>query len=116
MASTSTNGRDFFVSAIYAKSEYAESSELWSILTNQSLMIDAPWCAGGDFNVISDTEAKLGGKPQRTYKIRLDFICSRNLVVLLILVFKALNASHVTTEDWVKEFGRESVESSLMIF
>ncbi|KAG5614346.1 hypothetical protein H5410_014170 [Solanum commersonii] len=33
-------------------------------------MIDAPWCVGGDFNVISDTEEKLGGSKYTWCNIR----------------------------------------------
>ncbi|KAG5583967.1 hypothetical protein H5410_044401 [Solanum commersonii] len=53
--------KDFFISAIYVKCTSIETNELWRSLTNQSLMIDAPWCIEGDFNVISDTEEKFGG-------------------------------------------------------
>lgn len=38
-----------------------------------SLFIDSHWCIGGDFNVISDTKEKQGGKPYRIHR-SLNFV------------------------------------------
>lgn len=44
-------------------------------MISQSLVIDDPWCVRGDFNVISDTADKLGGKPHIMYTSLNNFIC-----------------------------------------
>ncbi|XP_070024616.1 uncharacterized protein [Nicotiana sylvestris] len=65
--------KGLYVTAIYAKCTTMERKDLWSSIVDINLLIDGPWCIGGDFNVIMDPEEKLGGKPHRAYKF-FDFI------------------------------------------
>ncbi|XP_060182548.1 uncharacterized protein LOC132612262 [Lycium barbarum] len=69
------NIRDQFVyiTAVYAKCTSTERKDLWDSLATVSANIDAPWCIGGDFNVIMDSNEKMGGLPHRAYK-SIDFI------------------------------------------
>lgn len=54
-------GRDkVFVSAIYAKCNSTERNDLWERLENLSTTIDNTWCVGGDFNIIMESEEKMG--------------------------------------------------------
>ncbi|XP_070022131.1 uncharacterized protein [Nicotiana sylvestris] len=61
-----------FLTAVYAKYNANERQDLWCSLENTHMMIDGPWCIGGDFNVILDPAEKQGGRPHRMYK-SLDF-------------------------------------------
>ncbi|XP_059306439.1 uncharacterized protein LOC132057867 [Lycium ferocissimum] len=78
----SPNDSGTYITAIYAKCLALERIELWDSITDVSSKLDGPWCMGGDFNVVMDTDEKSGGKPHRTYK-SMDFITtmdSRGLV------------------------------------
>lgn len=62
-----------FISAIYSKCTLVERQDLWNSLESTSMGINDPWCIGGDFNVIYDPGAKIGGKPHKMYK-SIDFL------------------------------------------
>nr|XP_009619005.1 uncharacterized protein LOC104111103 [Nicotiana tomentosiformis] len=60
--------KGLYVTAVYAKCTNMERKYLWINIEDINLLIDGPWCIGGDFNTIVDSEEKLGGKPHRAYK------------------------------------------------
>ncbi|XP_070042487.1 uncharacterized protein [Nicotiana tomentosiformis] len=62
-----------YVTAVYVKCTTVERKDLWSSIEDINLLVDGPWCIGGDFNVIMDPKEKLGDKPHRAYK-SFDFI------------------------------------------
>lgn len=53
-------GNGLFVTAVYAKCTSTERSVLWHSLERLNAMVNGPWCVGGDFNSILDTNEKLG--------------------------------------------------------
>ncbi|XP_070039273.1 uncharacterized protein [Nicotiana tomentosiformis] len=63
-----SNNYGIFVTSVYAKCTILERSDLWYSLKGMCHSIDGPWCIEGDFNVITDSEEKLGGKTHRIYK------------------------------------------------
>ncbi|XP_070048672.1 uncharacterized protein [Nicotiana tomentosiformis] len=63
---------NMFITVVYAKCNANERKDLWSSLEGTHMVIDGPWCIGGDFNVILDPDEKHGGRPHRMYK-SLDF-------------------------------------------
>ncbi|XP_070036365.1 uncharacterized protein LOC142166978 [Nicotiana tabacum] len=65
--------KGLYVTAVYAKCTVVERKDLWSSIDNINMIIDGPWCIGGDFNVIMDPDEKLGGRPHRAHR-SFDFV------------------------------------------
>lgn len=63
----------FFVTVVYTKCDEQLRNILWDDLIETTSSISGPWGVVGDFNVISSTEEKIGG---REFKVEesLDFI------------------------------------------
>ncbi|XP_016485954.1 uncharacterized protein LOC107806332 [Nicotiana tabacum] len=59
---------DLYITAVYAKCTPKERRELWNSLELTNLHVNGPWCIGGDFNVILDSDKKKGGRPHRMNK------------------------------------------------
>ncbi|XP_075076994.1 uncharacterized protein LOC142163768 [Nicotiana tabacum] len=75
-------GNGLFVTAVYAKCTSTERRELWHSLERVNAMVNGPWCVGGDFNSILDTDEKLEGRPYRINK-SIDFSnCMNNCELL----------------------------------
>ncbi|XP_075098919.1 uncharacterized protein LOC142175818 [Nicotiana tabacum] len=73
-----TGNKNIWIKTVYAKCTTVERKDLWDAIDNLNMVIDGPRCIGGDFNVIWDSNEKVGGKPHRAYK-SLDFInCLNN--------------------------------------
>ena len=49
------------MTAVYARDNVLERLELWEDLENAAEGNQLPWIVGGDFNVITNEEEKLGG-------------------------------------------------------
>ncbi|XP_060212194.1 uncharacterized protein LOC132639792 [Lycium barbarum] len=75
-----------YVSIVYAKCCSNDRRELWDSLIDLASSINGPWCVGGDFNVIMNSEEKIGGRPHRASK-SLDFISSMEACGLTDLGF-----------------------------
>nr|XP_019067280.1 uncharacterized protein LOC109119268 [Solanum lycopersicum] len=58
---------------IYAKCKDYLRRPLWDKMRHHASIITNPWCAVGDYNVISDVDEKLGGLPYNMRK-SMDFI------------------------------------------
>ncbi|XP_069154435.1 uncharacterized protein [Solanum lycopersicum] len=63
----------FTTTFIYAKCKEYLRRPLWEKLLHHASVSTNPWCAVGDYNVISDVEEKLGGLPYNMKK-SMDFI------------------------------------------
>ncbi|KAG5631659.1 hypothetical protein H5410_003376 [Solanum commersonii] len=50
------------VSLVYAKCMQSERLQLWDLMETIASSTNLPWLVGGDFNVISNAEEKLGGR------------------------------------------------------
>ncbi|XP_009788948.1 uncharacterized protein [Nicotiana sylvestris] len=61
-------GKDIYIFAVYAKGKSKDRRDLWHSFELDSMVIDTPWCVGGDFNIIMDPNKKLGGQPHRMYR------------------------------------------------
>ncbi|XP_016500997.1 uncharacterized protein LOC107819404 [Nicotiana tabacum] len=57
---------DIHITAVYATAR--ERKDFWANIEDISNDIAGPWCIGGDFNVIMDSEEKLGGRPHRAHR------------------------------------------------
>lgn len=64
--------QDICITAVYAKCKSHTRKDLWCALEQDNQNVDIPWCIGGDFNVILDTNEKLGGK-RHIMHMSLDF-------------------------------------------
>ncbi|XP_059302336.1 uncharacterized protein LOC132054310 [Lycium ferocissimum] len=51
------------LTVVYASCDAGERRMLWDSISQVSNLFDLPWLVGGDFNVISTEEEKLGGLP-----------------------------------------------------
>ncbi|OIT21290.1 hypothetical protein A4A49_35793 [Nicotiana attenuata] len=71
------NATSMFITIVYAKCNANERKDLWCSLKDTHMLIDGPWCIGGDFNAILDPDEKQGGRPHRMYK-SLDFSSCMN--------------------------------------
>ncbi|XP_075088531.1 uncharacterized protein LOC142170503 [Nicotiana tabacum] len=78
---------EFVLTLIYAKCDAIEKIELWDSLYAMARDMEAPWLAGGDFNVIWDEEEKFGGLPVSLNEID-DFRHCINTCNLFDLGFK----------------------------
>ncbi|XP_070052092.1 uncharacterized protein LOC142178801 [Nicotiana tabacum] len=67
------NCPSFLLMIVYAKCTEELRRELWSDSKNLASTIKEPWGVIGDFNVITNREEKLGGRPHRLEK-SLEFI------------------------------------------
>lgn len=67
----------FFLSTIYCLSHSDANNILWSNLFTVSNSLDSPWLVVGDFNQITDSHEKLGGK-QPSLKSCSSFISNIN--------------------------------------
>ena len=54
---------EFTITFIYAKCKEHLRRPLWDKMLHHASVSTNPWCAVGDYNVISDVEEKLGGLP-----------------------------------------------------
>lgn len=61
------------ITTVYAKCTSVERRDHWSNFEYLNDIIDGPWCVGGVFNVIMDSDEKFGGRPHRARR-RFDFI------------------------------------------
>lgn len=52
--------QDICITAIYVKCKSKDRRDLWHSLEQDNMVIDIPWCIGGDFNIIMDPNEKLG--------------------------------------------------------
>ncbi|XP_070035134.1 uncharacterized protein [Nicotiana tomentosiformis] len=52
------NKCNVFITYVYAKCTTNERKDLWSGFEGTHMLIDGPWCIGGDFNVILDPDEK----------------------------------------------------------
>lgn len=50
------------ITTVYAKCTSVERRDLWSNFEYLNDIIDGPWCVGGDYNVIMDSDEKVGDK------------------------------------------------------
>lgn len=57
------NGHQVVSMLVYAECSAAERLLLWEGLYELGQNMNFPWIVGGDFNVIMDTEEKIGGLP-----------------------------------------------------
>ncbi|OIT27625.1 hypothetical protein A4A49_65972, partial [Nicotiana attenuata] len=64
---------DFHLSVVYAKCDENLRRVLWDELRATADRIRGPWGVVGDFNVISEPEEKIGGRPFRIEE-SIDFI------------------------------------------
>uniref|UniRef100_M1DHQ7 AP endonuclease/reverse transcriptase n=1 Tax=Solanum tuberosum TaxID=4113 RepID=M1DHQ7_SOLTU len=55
----------FYVTIVYAKCDSIQRLELWDELFSIANRMDKPWIIGGDFNVVLNSEEKIGGLPVR---------------------------------------------------
>lgn len=55
------SGKSFLCSIIYAKCTYVERRDLWDNLISFGNSLSEPWMVGGDFNVVTKADEKLGG-------------------------------------------------------
>ncbi|KAG5612449.1 hypothetical protein H5410_023730 [Solanum commersonii] len=65
-------GIEVMVSLVYAKCMQQERLQLWESMYDLSCSSRIPWVVGGDFNVITNDEEKLGGRPVTKSGVR-DF-------------------------------------------
>src|SRR5688572_29481127 len=54
-------GIEVLISLVYAKCTQGERLQLWESMADIANTVNLPWIVGGDFNVISNEEEKLGG-------------------------------------------------------
>lgn len=64
---------DTVITFVYAKCTLEDRRDIWDSLESISNTINGPWCIGGDFNDIMDSEEKQGGRI-RTAQRCFDFI------------------------------------------
>nr|XP_016467319.1 PREDICTED: uncharacterized protein LOC107789954 [Nicotiana tabacum] len=76
------NNHGSYISAVYAKCTSTERKDLWNSLEQDNLSIDGPLYIGGDFNVITNPDKKLGRRPYMVHRC-LNFInCMDNCGVI----------------------------------
>ncbi|KAG5582631.1 hypothetical protein H5410_053258 [Solanum commersonii] len=63
----------YHLTNVYAKCRTTLRKELWTELVTISNRLNGPWAVVGDFNVISDSTEKKGGRPHSAEK-SLDFV------------------------------------------
>ena len=51
----------FYATVVYAKCTLRERRDLWTGLTNCVISPNTPWCVGGDFNIVSSVNERIGG-------------------------------------------------------
>ncbi|KAG5568398.1 hypothetical protein H5410_064588, partial [Solanum commersonii] len=57
------HAQSFFVTLIYAKCREEERLMIWEDMYQLALGMDIPWLIEGDFNIILNSEEKIGGLP-----------------------------------------------------
>lgn len=76
------NGHQMIGTLVYAKCSAIERLELWEDIYFLAYDMHLPWFVGGDFNVIMDTEEKIGGLPVYPSEVE-DFAYCNCLFILL---------------------------------